>query len=180
MSVLLTATDVFGIEADRFIETGSGSGDSIAQMVPLYAEIHTIEWDRDNHVRCVQRFADQSHVYCHWGSSSDVLPLVIDPAKTTLFFLDAHYRGVGHHEQDPTRGECPLLAELAVITAVPWERQPVIIIDDAHQFTDEINPQDFDVAQWPRFDQIRDMLPNHDLTVRNDMIYGMPNEIKMS
>jgi hypothetical protein len=173
MSVLLTAMDVAGIEADLFIETGSGTGDSLAQMVMIYSEIHTIEWDRNNYDICVQRFAQQSHVHCHLGSSPDVLPLVIDPRKMTLFFLDAHYRGCGHHEQDPTRGECPLLAELAVITAVKWERQPVIIIDDAKRFTDGVDPV-FDVVQWPTFNQVRDALFNYDLTVRNEMIYGVP------
>ena len=173
MSMVLLPTDVVGIEADVFIETGSAQGGTVAQMVDLFGEIHTIEWDPGNHEACARNFSGRHHVHCHLGSSPDVLPRVMDRARKTLFFLDAHYRSLGRHEMDPARGECPLLAELAAITAVDWASPPMIIIDDAHEFAGGRSPA-FDPAQWPTLDQIRAATPAHDLTIRNDMIYCTP------
>jgi hypothetical protein len=142
-------------------------------MAPLFGEIHTIEWAPGNHAICEHRFAGQAHIHCYLGSSPDLLPSIINPAKRTLFLLDAHYRGGADHEQDPARGQCPLLAELALITALEWAAPPTIIIDDANMFI--AAPQGkYDPAHWPTLEQIKTALPTHELSIRNGMIYGLP------
>lgn len=170
--------DLDGITAEVFIETGTCWGAGVAAVAHLFKECHTIEFVQDHYEQSIARIAGRgiTNITCHLGTSPDVLPLVINPEKKTCFFLDAHYRSLGRFEECPVYGECPLMAELAVIQGTPWKELPVIVIDDAVSF-DGSNPglkQWYNEAHWPSLDQIRAALPGHDVVVRLERIYCTP------
>lgn len=140
MSVLV---DFLG-HHDRYIETGIGHGQSLAQAVRHgFADLHAIEIDQKLVDMARGQFADIRHLTIHHGSSPDVLPEIMTPDVQTLFWLDAHFSAglyTGDAERDRQQldarfGECPLLAELAAIRAVDWLMPPTILIDDATCFT---------------------------------------------
>src|SRR5262245_31694637 len=118
-----------------FIETGTQRGDSLAAALAAgYPECLSVEYTDLFYRFAKERFANDSRVRLFHGSSPDVLPAMIDPIKTTTFWLDAHYSGSDRAWQDPKYGECPLLQELEVILAAPWRQPPIICIDDAYIF----------------------------------------------
>lgn len=126
--------------AERFIETGLGHGDTLAETggpqgypVRISIELDPVLADAGQ-----RRFAGDPTVTILTGYSPAMLPRVCDPTQRTVFWLDAHYSGEGF-SQDMARsvglardwGECPLLSELAAIAAVPWMTRPAVFIDDA-------------------------------------------------
>ncbi len=124
-------------DADVFIETGFATGQTIAAVVNQYKEIHSIELDANAVAAGRRRFDAYPHVYIHYGSSPKWLPRLMDPLKRTVFWLDAHY-SPNNGQHDPTYldeyGQCPLIAELEAIFAVPWLHKPEIFIDDVVLF----------------------------------------------
>src|SRR5262249_34974387 len=115
-----------------FIETGTNKGDSLAAAVAAgYPACLSVEFVEGLHLFASERFPGQPRVRLFHGSSPDTLPKMIDPTRTTTFWLDAHYSGSDRSWQDPRYGECPLLEELKVIMAAPWQSWPILCIDDA-------------------------------------------------
>lgn len=111
------------------------------------------------------------------GSSPDVLATILDPAKSTLIWCDAHWQGLADRpdEMDPKYGQCPLLAELRAILAVPWRVSPIILMDDCHQFSSdawwEKYGAPFDRKQWPSWQQIYDLLEGWTVLIRAGIAY---------
>ena len=158
---------------DVFIETGTFEGESLATAANHFAVCHSIEVSQVLADAVRERFKDRPHVHVHQGSSPMILPLIIDPRRATVFWLDAHYQGLGRDQMDAAAGECPLLAELDVILAAGWEVRPVILIDDAHCFGCPGNrPPDpkLDLKTWPTYAQIAARLAGWALAVRDDVI----------
>ncbi len=169
MSVLTNFADCH----DVYIETGLGHGQSLTQAVQHgFATLHAIEIDE----KLIGMAAGTFHplrmptVTIHHGSSPDVLPILIDPARQTFFWLDAHFSAGlytsdsarDRAQLDPRFGECPLLAELAVIWAVDWHVPPVVFIDDAVCFvaeTYEGHHAAYTRAAYPTRDEIQQTLP---------------------
>jgi glycosyltransferase involved in cell wall biosynthesis len=113
-----------------FVETGTGYGDTVAAVRPLFSEIHTIEQDESLHAAATRRFLGDAAVHVHLGDSGRVLPRIVPhlESRAVLYWLDAHATG-----EAPVDGpECPLVAELAAISTL-GERS-VIVIDDARLF----------------------------------------------
>ena len=142
---LLTQFDFDGrsLVRELFIETGTYRGDSLVHAAKQdFRVLHSIEYDVKNYEQAVSRFSDVSNIYLHHGSSPDVLPVIIDKHATTTFWLDAHYQGTRQEEQDMEYGQCPLMAELEIITSVKWDTLPFIIIDDklSNRDRNTINP----------------------------------------
>lgn len=154
--------------AEVFIETGLGSGLSLAAALTRpFQTLHSIEIDPDLIARCPLR---DPRLTIHQGSSPEILPLILDAARSTMFWLDAHYSagiytGNAAHDArqlDPLFGQCPLLAELAVIRSLDWRVRPWIYIDDAVCF--EVQEYEgmwipFDRTQFPTLAQIQEALP---------------------
>ncbi len=169
---------------DVFIETGLGHGGTAsAALLEPYLEVHSIEIDPALIERRRRVAADPRH-HLHLGSSVELLLGLCNPARRTVFWLDAHYSkgdftGSPDHDRtvlDRTHGECPLLAELAIIRAVPWRVPPIILIDDIICFTLEnyvgTYADGITRAQWPREAEIRAALPpNYIMTVCGDGRY---------
>jgi hypothetical protein len=150
--------------ADVFIETGYGNGETLEDVVNgPYRTIHSVEINADVAARARERWKPHPRVQIHAGSSPDVLPALVDPDRDTVFWLDAHYSGGAYdHDANPVLdskyGQCPLLAELAVIRAVGWRTPPRIFIDDVGFFRDP-EAHGADRAQFPTLEQIQAALP---------------------
>lgn len=115
---------------DVFVETGTGKGDTVAAVRPLFSEIHTIERDESLHAAATRRFLGDAAVHVHLGDSGLVLPGIVPflQSRAVLYWLDAHATG-----EAPVDGpECPLVEELTAISTL-GERS-VIVIDDARLF----------------------------------------------
>lgn len=155
-----------------WIETGTYLGDGVESALRHgYNECISIENNRPICERSVARFRGNPRVRILFGASPDVLPLIIDPRKTTTFWLDGHYSG-SPGERDTKYGECPLLAELDVITRVEWKNPPVILIDDAFMFLDWADDpgyrylqSTYQRAEWPSITDIRSRFPSYEISV---------------
>lgn len=151
-----------------FIETGLGGGWSLsAALAEPFETLHSIEIDATLIARCELR---DPRLTIHHGSSPDLLPQIIDPARSTMFWLDAHYSAglytsdsdLDRSRLDPRYGQCPLLAELAIIRAVAWQIRPWIYIDDADCFQSPVYEgmfAQYDRQQYPTEKEIRAALP---------------------
>ena len=151
------------------------------EMRPAFRELHGIEVDAELAERAHRRFLSDSRVKIHHGSSLDVLPKILNPARTTLFWLDAHYDGVRPTSFDPKHGQNVLIGELRIILALPW--RPLILIDDASTFCsdrwwDRFHGTDMNRGQNPTFQQIYDAfageLDTYNLLVHNRAIHCLP------
>lgn len=151
-----------------FIETGLGGGRSLgAALAEPFETLHSIEIDPTLIARCE---LSDPRLTIHHGSSPDILPTILDPARSTMFWLDAHYSAglytsdsdVDRSRLDPRYGQCPLLAELAIIRAVAWRVRPWIYIDDADCFLAPVYEgmfAQYDRAQYPTEAEIVAALP---------------------
>ena len=118
------------LRLEVFVETGTGHGDTVAAVRPLFSEIHTIEQDESLHAAATRRFLGDAAVHVHLGDSGLVLPRIVPhlESRAVLYWLDAHATG-----EAPVDGpECPLVEELKAISRL-GERS-VILIDDARLF----------------------------------------------
>mgnify|MGYP001607048924 CR=1 FL=1 len=172
------------MRGDTFIETGTQAGESfeVALLLP-FRKVYTVEVDRANYDRCVQRFQNRITMRWHpefgcqrkgqifFGSSPEVLPNLLKPEEKTVLWLDAHYVGNERREMDEKYGECALMAELAAITRVPWKERPVLLIDDAACFRGdfwrrrEVNAN-FTPATWPTIGEVLLALEGHGYTMK--------------
>lgn len=158
-----------------FVETGTFQGDTLAQMLPYFEELHSVELSEPLWRKAVARFDGNSKVGLKLGSSPDSLA-VLKPLlaqKSVLYWLDAHWCVA-----DDTAGtvsQCPLLAEIAAIGAL--NETSVLLIDDARLFL--APPQSpHEAAHWPRFHAIvlalLKLSPVHELMVVNDVFAFFP------
>jgi hypothetical protein len=159
-----------------FIETGTNRGDSLdAALRAGYPSCLSVEFVGDFYRLACERFAHHPQARLFHGSSPEVLPSMIDPAKTTTFWLDAHYSGSDASWQDPRYGECPLLEELKVILAAPWRVPPLLCIDDAFIFQDIhwekrgslLAPERFTRSHWPKLADIERLLAGYEIREQN-------------
>jgi hypothetical protein len=153
---------------DVWIETGTYHGDGVASaLLHGYKRCISIELYPPSYEVARRRFAGDRRVQIVLGASPMILPAVTNPARSTTFWLDAHYSG-GPGERHPQYGECPLLFELDAIMAQPWEIPPVILVDDAFMFAEPVRSRGavaFDPGAWPTLEQIRTLLPGYELDV---------------
>ena len=165
---------------DVFIETGTNRGDSLAVAAGMgYPACLSVEFVDVLFRLAQERFANHPRIRLFHGSSPEMLPKMIDPAKNTTFWLDAHYCGNDKGFQDPRFGECPLLKELEVIMAADWRQPPIICIDDAFIFREDIwngpswifTPQLFTRSQWPLLADIAALLPGYEIREENYVLF---------
>jgi hypothetical protein len=164
-----------------WIETGTYRGDSIAAALREgYPCIRSVEFLAEWAKQAQARFGTQRNVTIVQGSSPERLPELIEAGRSTTFWLDAHYQGGPASEQDPRYGECPLLAELAVIRGTPWARLPILAIDDAHMFFADTLPAGFTAAHWPSLEQIRAaLLPGYQVDIENNVVWAIPHSERL-
>lgn len=179
-----------------FIETGTSEGKTLLNAAEVYGECHSIECHFPTYLKAAQLFLHNPKVKVYYGSSPQVLPWLIDPKKSTLFWLDAHYMPTpdtleAHCDEF---GQCPLLAELDAIMAAPWEAPFFVLIDDAFLYSDEYwnapvilnNGLEYTLLnnvaglrggmrreEWPTLEQIQKKLPKHKLVRVNNVLAGV-------
>ncbi len=156
------------IVREVFIETGTYEGESLRNAVGAgFSHLYSIEVSPKNFAKATENLSEFDNVNIILGSSIEVLPDIILPGRRTTFWLDAHFQGrLPGEEKDKRIGECPLIKELNLILSYEWAIPPIILIDDAHMFADQLG-QDakeafdskFDIKQWPRLKDIRKVFP---------------------
>jgi hypothetical protein len=156
-----------------FVETGTGQGDTVAAVQPLFSEIHTVEQDESLHAAAARRFVGDAAVHVHRGDSGRVLRAIAPQlgSRAVLYWLDAHATG-----EAPVDGpECPLVEELAAISAL--SERSVIAIDDARLFLAPPPPPRRPDA-WPSLATVLACLerlsPAHETMVLDDVFVFLP------
>lgn len=145
-----------------FVETGTAAGSTLELVVEsgLFDECHSIELDPAFYLQAMSRFAMRA--YIHHGESDIVLRHILRViARPCLFWLDAHWVG-GETDVKGLHGETPVMEELDVIFATPF--QHVILIDDARLFGVEGN--------YPTIGEVHNFAEGHDYktVVQDDII----------
>jgi hypothetical protein len=132
------------LRLDDFVETGTFHGHTAAWAAVHFPRVTTIELSPAYHAAAQDRFRSQANVRALAGDSSarlrEVVPALAGPA---LFWLDAHWSGLDTAGRE---AECPLLAEIALINAVP--RTHTLLVDDARLFCAP-PPRPHRAEQWP-------------------------------
>lgn len=136
------------------VETGTHKGDTIFYCKDYFDELFSIELDHQFYVNSKNRLLNYSNVHIVEGDSSVVLVNILKNInKPTLFWLDAHYSGVGTAKGDL---DTPVIKELDYILSKNFGC--VILIDDARLFRG--------VGGYPKLKSIKKMLNKHkDFTI---------------
>ncbi len=141
------ASDLLG-QTTLAIETGTFRGDTSLLLAQHFGECLTIE--RSDHLarRAQERFAGDSRVTVHHGSSRDLLPTLLpDPSRPCFFWLDAH--GI-YDFSGPNAEENPLLQELSTIINSRLTGETIVAIDDARGMGTQ--------PDWPSLGEITTVL----------------------
>lgn len=134
-----------------FVETGTLTGDTPWALQADFDELHTIDIDPDVYEHACDRFED-THVSCHLGDSTYVLPAVLATIdQPAVFWLDGHCSGPG-----TGRGalDTPIMAELDAIRCHFHAPRHVVLIDDARIFAGapehDLEPHyaDYPTVEW--------------------------------
>lgn len=148
-----------------FVETGTFKGYTIAAVHNKFKEAYTIELGTSLYIKANKTFNHKHNVTFLHGNSSDILkqlmPLIDRPC---MFWLDAHYSGVG-----TMRGsaDTPIMDELSAIAKHTFKARDVILIDDARCFGAKEYPD------YPAIELIRDWSKNEGFNsffIENDII----------
>jgi hypothetical protein len=155
---VLAFAEVARFAPASFVETGTGDclGIDTALRQPGMS-IQSIDLDERIYRTACHRFREEPRVRPYLGSSPDLLPLVVDRARRTMFWLDAHWSGGNFGlAVDAARGQCPLLAELRAIADLGMQAPFRILVDDARCFDPDFwssqpaqGYQGFRVDEWP-------------------------------
>lgn len=115
----------------NFVETGTGHGDTLDILYPFFQRCHSVELSPELYQDVKARFGHIPTITLHRGDSGDVLKKIFSSLKgPALFYLDAHYSGMGTACISGT--ETPILDELNAILSHPLNG--VIVIDDLKSF----------------------------------------------
>jgi hypothetical protein len=181
------APDGRSLVRDVFIETGCQTGTSLRLAADMgFRRLYSCDVEPGWVAICRKRFRWEARIAVLEGSSPQILPAVIDPARPTTFWLDAHYTAETHlipgtqtpaRELDEQVGQCPVLAELESIFARRWDAPPLVLIDDAQMYGDW-RPADypgFRREEWPALAAIKEALPaGYRLSVDRGIVWCLP------
>lgn len=153
-----------------FIETGTAGGESVRAVASMFDECHTIEIVEGRPLDLPE------NVQLHVGNSAQLLGEISRQYNGyVLYWLDAHWS-----EPEPApegTNECPVLEEIQAIK----NQKALILIDDARLFYGR-PPWPCNPDSWPRFmhvfDKLRSCFPAHIVTIVDDYILCMPEEMR--
>lgn len=137
----------FGL--DVFVETGTFQGTTAVWAGRHFERVYTIEAYRPNYDKAVLEHGRAGNIRFLQGNSAELLPGILDEIHSNaLFWLDAHWMGIGSHGEN---SECPLLQELHHIN----QSAPAhfILIDDARLFLAP-PPLPHNADQWPTIGEV--------------------------
>ncbi|MEM9981593.1 MAG: hypothetical protein AAF734_03785 [Bacteroidota bacterium] len=146
---------------DIFVETGTHRGTTLERQRRNFKKLYSIELDKKLYESASKRFKRYSHVQVLQGDSNVKLKEIVESlSEKALFWLDAHYSGIG-----TARGvlDCPIYRELKAI--FESRQKHVILIDDARLF---IGKDDYPTVQELRafvdqYDESTQMIVEHDI-----------------
>lgn len=153
----------------QYIETGTYVGDGIQRVLGRYERIHSIELAEKYAFETAAKFLHCSEVTVYHGNSKEVLPVLLDTIQEPVtIFLDGHYSGgetaIGDEIVDGF-SSAPLLAEIEIIMARPWD--DIVIIDDTRMFgrRERLN-SGVKNHKWPEYDYDWTDITDHSIRSR--------------
>lgn len=175
---------VYDFKPTIFIETGTYAGETTEQAIDLFNEIHTIELQESMYNEAKKKFSTFKNVHVYNGESGDILKMILPNLRDNkiLFFLDAHYCGIG---TGWGRNITSIIDELNAIKRAEI-KDCLILIDDVRGFGTDILNKEFICAEgYPSIQKIYSMLQeinaNFDYILLGDTLFAYPKqEIMMS
>ena len=163
----------FGL--DVFVETGTFLGNTAVWAGRRFERVYTIEAYRPNYDKAVLEHGRASNIRFLHGNSAELLPGVLEEIQANaLFWLDAHWMGMGSHGEN---SECPLLKELQHINHSASTH--FILIDDARLFLAP-PPLPHNADHWPTIGEVLGELQKKQryTVVHDDVIASVPAEAR--
>jgi hypothetical protein len=129
-----------------------------------FRQVYSIELDESFAAENRSRFQEDQSVRILCGDSGMALPKLLRAEKRpAVFFLDAHYSGIGTSRGDK---DTPILEELKAIFAAKAQVNGIVLIDDAHVYSG--------VGDWPHIDILREMAGARKFEIEQDIIRITP------
>jgi hypothetical protein len=117
-------------EVNSFIETGTYLGNTAYWSSRKFEQVITLEYSTEMYQQATRKYGHVENIKFLQGDSRVLLQEIISSLKQpSMFWLDAHWSGGQTYGEED---ECPLLEELAIINASPYDH--IILIDDARLF----------------------------------------------
>ena len=158
-----------------FVETGTFHGDSIANALPYFHTLYSVELSENLANKAQERFKDYPQIHIDCGFSDTwLLKIQAQVAhQPTLYWLDAHWCAAT--DTAGVTSQCPLINEINAIATLP--SHSIIVIDDARLFL-TTPPKPHEISQWPQFHEIlialQKLSSQHRIMVLNDCILYYP------
>jgi len=155
-----------------FVETGTYAGNTTANATAIFDEIYSVELSERMYLAAQNRFRNNSKIHLYNGNSGETLQkLLPNISADAIFWLDAHYCGVGTARAS---SDSPIIEELKSIKNNNMHNA-VILIDDLRGFYTE---------NWPSLTTtmglLLDINPNYHIITFGDTIIAHPHTIKLS
>ena len=150
------------------VETGTYLGDMISALSRDFDDIYSLELHKPLYEKACLRFNGFKNIHLYFGDSAIELEKILDQLeKPALFWLDAHYSGVGT-ARGPT--DSPILTEINKIFR--RRKNHVILIDDASDFNGKNGyPQKEFFLKYLLENRL-----NYDFLIQDNIIILKPNE----
>uniref|UniRef100_I2Q4H8 Uncharacterized protein n=1 Tax=Desulfovibrio sp. U5L TaxID=596152 RepID=I2Q4H8_9BACT len=154
-----------------FVETGTAAGDTADLVGDVFDTVITMEADTALYEAAHERLSGRKGILPLAGDSRELLPNLLPRlAQPAVFWLGTRVRDGA----SPGQGDqCPLLAEIAAITASPLPH--VILIANARFFTAP-PPPPRDPAHWPSLADILKALGQgmpRDAAIRDNILIAI-------
>mmetsp|Transcript_5216 Transcript_5216/g.8985 ORF Transcript_5216/g.8985 Transcript_5216/m.8985 type:complete len:351 (-) Transcript_5216:356-1408(-) len=175
-SLLRNLSKTFGIQ--RFVETGTYKGFTVASLISDFNVLYSIEPDPQLHASNLQLFEAFPHVRLVNADSSSGLPdILAELDGPALFWLDGHWSGPSSPRL--SKMDTPVMAELRSIFSWGFAAQSVIVIDDARLFTGyDVCQRDSNIACYPRLEDVALLVcllaPQMTIHIHDDCIVVTP------
>jgi hypothetical protein len=162
----------------RYVETGTANGSGIERLRKMFPVLFTVELSEQMAREAGERLRNYANIHRFVGDSPTFLKHIIDPKKSTLFFLDAHYTHTHpRNVKAAALRQCPVLDELHTIFGFTWQAEFAILVDDVHLFqrwyrVRRMPKKGYRLDEWPKLDQLEKVAAKHrcDTLVDDNML----------
>jgi hypothetical protein len=149
------------------VETGAYMGDMLSALAADFDRLYSVELDPELHRKAVQRFHRHQHIHVLAGDSAERLPEVLNSLDAdALFWLDAHYSGLGTAR---AAVDSPVSRELELVLGHPG-RHHTVLIDDANCF---VGSGGYPTIEALRAEAAR-LRPHYSFDVRDNIVRLVP------
>lgn len=163
-------------EVNSFIETGTYLGNTAYWSSQKFGQVITLEYSTEMYQQATQKYGNVENIKFLQGDSRVLLQEIVSSLKQpSMFWLDAHWSGGQTYGEED---ECPLLEELEIINASPYDH--IILIDDARLFLSP-PPAPHRIEHWSDISAVIDCLnlvKNRYTVIIEDVIISVPNKFK--